>query len=159
MEYKTCKAFPDYEVSVSGKVRNRCTKKILKTNLNSTGYLRVGIYNSVGTLKQVFVHRLVYKAYLGEVPKNLVIDHIDSNRKNPHKDNLQAISQSANCSKKNDKACPTLVDPLGVKVTTNLNIGDFCRTNNLPSNNFNQMVNGRRKSCLGWRVYEPYTKA
>lgn len=45
------------------------------------------------------VHRLVYEAYKGEIPKGLVIDHIDGDTTNNHIDNLQAITQVENCWK------------------------------------------------------------
>lgn len=46
-----------------------------------------------------FVHRLVYKYFIGEIPNDCVIDHKDNNIFNNSFDNLQAITQNENIKK------------------------------------------------------------
>lgn len=151
MIVRSVKGFPDYAVSECGVVYSIKGSLKLKHNLNSTGYLRVVLYKDKKP-KQVFVHILVYEAWKGKVPEGLVIDHIDDDKTNPHASNLQAITQSKNCSKKANSPCPALISPDGNLFVPDINIGDFCEKFRLPSNNFNKMTSGKRKSCLGWRL-------
>lgn len=51
------------------------------------GYYRIG---------PAFVHRIVYELFKGEIPEGYVVDHIDTNVRNNHIDNLHACSQSEN---------------------------------------------------------------
>lgn len=52
-----------------------------------------GDYYRIGP---AFVHRIVYELFKGEIPEGYVVDHIDTNTKNNHVDNLRACSQSEN---------------------------------------------------------------
>ena len=51
-----------------------------------------------GIKKYYRVHRLVYKAFVGEIPEGMVIDHIDGNRNNNNINNLRCVSRSENCN-------------------------------------------------------------
>jgi hypothetical protein len=44
----------------------------------------------------VYVHRLVYEAFKGEIPEGLEIDHIDRNKHNNSPDNLRLVTRSEN---------------------------------------------------------------
>lgn len=46
--------------------------------------------------KKVLVHRLIYETFVGEVPKGMEVDHIDSNTLNNRLDNLQLLTSSKN---------------------------------------------------------------
>ena len=45
----------------------------------------------------VYVHRLVYEAFKGEIPEELEIDHIDRNKHNNNPDNLRLVTRKENC--------------------------------------------------------------
>lgn len=62
---------------------------------SSGGYLRVSINN-----KRFFVHQLSAKAWLGECPEGLVVDHIDRNKMNNSPDNLRYCTYSENIENK-----------------------------------------------------------
>lgn len=47
-------------------------------------------------IKREGVHRLVYRYFKGEIPKKMVINHLDGNKKNNHIDNLELTTQSEN---------------------------------------------------------------
>lgn len=49
--------------------------------------------------KLYYVHRVVYEAFIGEIPEGLIIDHIDENKSNNHLTNLQVLSHSENLRK------------------------------------------------------------
>ena len=67
----------------------------LKLRADKDGYLR---FNSVieGKHRTILVHRLMAETFLGERPLNLVVDHIDRNKKNNQIENLRYISFAGN---------------------------------------------------------------
>lgn len=71
------------------------TGRELKLRADKDGYLR---FNSVieGKHKTILVHRLMAETFLGERPLNLVVDHIDRNKKNNQIQNLRYISFAGN---------------------------------------------------------------
>lgn len=90
MRIKAIKGFEDtYAVSDDGRVFNIRSGRELKQKDNK-GYFEVTL-SSRSRRKSYRVHRLVYQAFVGVLDNNLVIDHIDGNRKNNHQDNLRQI--------------------------------------------------------------------
>lgn len=80
----------NYYISNCGEIWNSKTKKNLSLE-SRNGYKRIKIGNS-----QCSIHRLVYEAFIGEIPEGYVIDHIDGNRANNNVSNLRLITQSEN---------------------------------------------------------------
>jgi hypothetical protein len=75
------------------------------------GYYRISL-SKYGKKKTFRVHQLVAMAFLGHTPDGttkIVVDHIDSNGLNNHKDNLQLITNRENLSKERSlkKGIPT----------------------------------------------------
>lgn len=50
-----------------------------------------------------FVHRIVFRAFIGDIPIGFQIDHIDGNKKNNSIDNLQLLTPSENTKKAFDQ--------------------------------------------------------
>lgn len=94
--WKTIKAFPLYEVSLVGEIRNKRTKRHLKTRVLRS-YESVGlIEEETGIQRTAFVHRCVASAFLDN-PNNLpTINHKDGNKLNNHVDNLEWCTYSQN---------------------------------------------------------------
>lgn len=77
----TIKQNENYEVSNFGKVRNKKTKKELKTWKNSSGYLIITIRNGLKPYCYT-LHRLVAEHFIDN-PDNLPqVNHIDGNKEN-----------------------------------------------------------------------------
>lgn len=152
MDFIKCRPFSNYEVSECGAVRNIETGKILKSHINSAGYPRVTLYNAVGTPKHILVHKLVYSMWVGKIPANMVVDHIDDDKLNHHASNLQLLTEAENLSKKAGNVDIFVKHPSGLTYHITGTVGDFARRHGLPSNNFNKMLKGKRKSCLGWTL-------
>lgn len=87
----------NYEVSNLGNIRNSKTKKLLKLTTTTTGkYIQVGIY--VGSKKNsVRVHKLVMRAFKQDSYfEGAIINHIDCNKQNNKKENLEWCTQTHN---------------------------------------------------------------
>lgn len=72
--------------------------RVLVQVLDRDGYKRVQI-SVDGKRHLVPVHKLVYSAFLGNIPEGLVIDHINNNRADNRLENLNAISNWENHQK------------------------------------------------------------
>lgn len=83
-----------YEVSNKGQVR-RVTKPLRASCGGNAGYSSVTL-SVHGVVKRVAVHRLVAAAFLGPCPPGHQVNHKDTNRRNPHLENLEYNTPSEN---------------------------------------------------------------
>lgn len=76
-------------------------------------------YMSISGRKPMLAHRLAYQNYHGEIPKGLVIDHIDDDKCNNRLDNLACVTQGENLRKcwQNRRRFTTRRNMAGVKAT------------------------------------------
>ena len=106
---KQIKDYPDYKVDVDGTVISykHGKTRVLKPQLVSQSlkkYLAVGLFNDSNRRnnrgekvpKFHYVHRLVYETYMGEIPENLEVDHIDENPHNNKLENLRLVTAKQN---------------------------------------------------------------
>ena len=86
-QWKVIEDFPTYEISNHGRIRNRKTGRILKTNINDKGYEIVCIRkdNRQYTKK---IHKLVADAFCEKYYDDTEVTHMDFNRLNNRSDNL-----------------------------------------------------------------------
>lgn len=89
--------YPNYRVSIDGKVFNVKTNKILKPRPNKTGYLRVQLYNK-GSKKEFYIHRLVAFYFVKNPLKKETVNHIDGNKQNNKASNLEWLTKGENNS-------------------------------------------------------------
>ena len=82
-----------YEVSTLGRIRR--DGRILKGNINSHGYISVGLCKH-GKRKNVNVHRLVAQTFIPNPENKPWIDHKDTNRINNAVYNLKWCTYSEN---------------------------------------------------------------
>ena len=113
--WKVIPDFPRYEVSNLGRVRSSCCnagrkkKFIIKPSLRTNGYFYVTLFDTNAEtgkvkVKQVGVHRLVARAFIGEYPPGCVIDHINGEAWDNRLENLHYASLSENqANKHNDR--------------------------------------------------------
>ena len=101
--------YPDYKVDVDGTIISYkgVEPRVLKPQLVSQSqkkYLAVGLFNEHnrrnGRGEKVprfqYIHRLVYETYMGAIPENLEVDHIDENPHNNHLENLRLVTPKQN---------------------------------------------------------------
>jgi len=93
--WKNIEDAPNYMISNFGKVKNIKTGRILKNSVDKYGYLKVSLMQG-NKMLQKRVHRLVAKAFVnGEAP-DLIVNHKDGNKLNPHFLNLEWITHAEN---------------------------------------------------------------
>ena len=108
LEMKPIEGFEDYYITTDGTVlttrysnryHNDGKLRILKTKVHKRGYVYCGIYTGdVGDAIRVWkrVHRVVYETYVGPIPSDMEIDHLDFNKANNRLSNLQLVSRVEN---------------------------------------------------------------
>lgn len=91
----------NYLISNLGRLLNKKSNRFKKPTPTKDGYLTYGICTN-GKNKTTQAHRLVAKYFLDNFSENLVVNHIDFNRKNNRADNLQmcTVKENVNHSSK-----------------------------------------------------------
>lgn len=91
--------FENYLISENGEVINTITKKVLKPNINTSGYYFVNLYKNKKRHCKM-IHKLVFESHtILRSDRKFVIDHIDNNKLNNNLENLQLISNRQNSTK------------------------------------------------------------
>lgn len=88
-DFKEIPSCPSYYASKEGIILNSSGRILGGSERN--GYLRVNFTNGHHS-----IHHLVWETFNGEIPGDMVIDHIDGNRSNNKLSNLRLVSQSEN---------------------------------------------------------------
>lgn len=85
-----------YLINEKGEIFNLATNTFLKPIKNNNGYLKIGLANGKGKSKQASIHRLVAKHFLPNPYGYTCINHIDGNKENNSKTNLEWCSPKQN---------------------------------------------------------------
>ena len=89
-----------YQVSNLGRVKSfsrpgNWKERILKLVLDGDGYYCVSLYKN-GKRKRFSVHRLVVMAFIGPIPKGLVVNHINECQTDNGLENLEICTHTEN---------------------------------------------------------------
>lgn len=111
LQWKFIPGYSGYKVSKCGYVlsckrtkirsngrRHTTPARVLKHWPDTNGYYQVYLYLNDKKVARSN-HRLVYLAWKGEIPVDMVVDHIDADKLNNHADNLQLLSNQMNVIK------------------------------------------------------------
>ena len=113
MECKRLKEFPYYKIYENGEVWRMAHRSAFGINLKTmklrayktkNNYLMVSLHDREGKRKRFYLHRLVYMAFFGDIPKGLEIDHILNDKANCSVSNLRLASHRNNCKNPNSIA-------------------------------------------------------
>lgn len=127
-----------YEVSNYGRIRNIKRLKPIKLKDNGHGY----IYwqrNDKGKMKNAYVHRTVYSAFVGNIPEGYQINHINFERGCNEISNLELSTNKENMKHSRDNG---RFDEANIKHSKLLKDRSILGTNPLTIWN-----NKRKKSC------------
>ena len=98
-QWKPIEGYENYQVSTYGRVKSLGNSKSRKEKLlkpgKNKGYLHVALWKN-GVKERFYIHRLVYSAFVGDIPDGMDINHLDENKENNHLENLEACSHGDN---------------------------------------------------------------
>ena len=99
--WKPIPNFTRYEASSFGNLRSLNYKNsgktiILKPTISSDGYIKTMLLNDLGKYSSWTVHKFVALSFMGVIPENHEINHIDGNKLNNRLDNLEYVTRSEN---------------------------------------------------------------
>jgi len=110
------KDYPNYKITENGEVYSYAQKKPKKLTPRKTTqngkYLQVSLYNDkckkhpITKQKlpdQLYIHKLVYESFVGQIPKGMTVDHIDDDPSNNKIENLQLMTRGENSTKGQNK--------------------------------------------------------
>lgn len=92
---KPIDSFENYGITEAGQVINLKTGRVLKLSLNENGYLYAALWKNGRGFSRT-VHRLVAEAFIPNPENKPFVNHLDANRTNPHRTNLEWCTQSEN---------------------------------------------------------------
>lgn len=124
----------------------------IKTFPDKDGYLKVAVTIRKRTFNKI-VHRLVYEAWVGEIPEGMTVDHIDGNKTNNHYTNLRLLTPEENARIGNAKEY-LMVSPTG-DVVEIYNMKKFCKAHGLHPGHMAEVCAGKPKynQHKGWTKY------
>jgi hypothetical protein len=115
---KEISGFPKYEIDVLGNVYSKYKTNAIRskdgklaTRINTSGYEQMKLYEEK-ECKQLLVHRLVYQTFIGDIPENMTVDHIDHDRTNNIVTNLQLLPAAENIKRSWDRRGRSKIKPI-----------------------------------------------
>lgn len=159
----------NYEISNCGRVKslprlekNRCSffmtkEKYLKPQKLSKGYLGVRLYKH-GEGETLKIHRLVYEAFIGKIPKDYDVNHIDEDKTNNAVWNLNLMTKEENNAygTRNERIIKKCGKPVvqytldGEFVAEYATLKDAERKTNIKSSNIANVCNHKNKTAGGY---------
>ena len=95
MAMKQIDGYDNYYVTDEGQIYNARTQRFLRATPTSSGYCRVSLSRN-GKIHTYYIHRLVAEAFIPNPDNKPAINHIDENKANNHKDNLEWVTPKEN---------------------------------------------------------------
>lgn len=106
-KWKTIPGHTRYEISDEGQLRHTVHKKIRKPRIDKEGYYAYCLHNDEESKwKMMYAHRLVYLAFVGEIPEGTYIDHINRVRSDNRLENIRSATRMANANNKKNIVSP-----------------------------------------------------
>ena len=94
-EWKIIPGFNNqYQISNTGRVKNN-SGRIIKPQVSNCGYYRVQLSKDK-VKKKYSVHRLVYLSFVGSIPENMCVNHMNEVKTDNRPENLNLLTQEEN---------------------------------------------------------------
>ncbi len=120
-EWKKVEGCPNYMINTDGDVLNITNGKLMTYHINNNGYKFVALRVN-NKPKQLLVHRLVAIAFIPNPDNKPIVNHIDSDRLNPKKGNLEWVTYKENSDhmvnsfRSPNQAMTILLDKMGNEI-------------------------------------------
>jgi hypothetical protein len=154
-EWKRCKEIDTYEVSNTGKIRNRRTGRVMRTTINAQGYECIQLHKN-GQYYSRRLHRLIADAFYDGEHDGLDVDHIDGNKLNNNVENLEWCTRKENTIRgyKNGlsyshKKKPVRIIDTGQEFDSAKACADYL---GVDSASVRKCIYGESKTCCGYRI-------
>lgn len=142
-QWKIIKEASNYEISNTGKVRNRISLRVLKGRRNKGGYLQVSLkIDETQKFSNKYIHRLVAQYWIDNIENKKEVNHKDGNKENNNIENLEWVTPSENQKHRHS---------IGIKTTSNKKIGKFTIDGKLIAE-YNSIQEAANKENNGVRV-------
>lgn len=148
--WKSVSGYSKYSISDLGNVRNDRDNITLKPRITEKGYIAYVLYNDTGRPRSIKAHVLVCEAYISNPSGLPEINHIDEDKTNNEKVNLEWTDRSTNMIHSTGLTFKVL-SPNG-KVITAKGLTKFCRDNQLSQPAMSNVLSGKRKHHRGWKL-------
>lgn len=94
-----------YELSKSGTLVHKRTRKVVKGHLTKGGYVLDSFWVD-GKIIAKYRHQLVYETFIGEIPEGMQVNHKDENKQNnviSNIDTLMTPKENSNWGTRNER--------------------------------------------------------
>ena len=157
-QWKPIEGYENYQVSNFGEVKSLGNDKSRKEKLlkpgKNKGYLHVALWKN-GVKERFYIHRLVYSAFVGDIPDGLDINHLENLEACSHGDNIRWGTGIARRAAAQSKAVEALDKVTGRVVYVFPSIAE-ARRQGFDRSTVSQCCRGKVKSHKGfiWRYKE-----
>jgi len=132
-----------YVINKEGIIKSLLINKFLTENTSQKydTYKTIKLVDKNGKRKSYYIHRLVYKSFVGEINENMIIDHINQNKHDNRLDNLRMITQGDNV-----KNCVKIFSNIVLNETNDKFISISTKYKNYDFSNYKINENGEIKN-------------
>ena len=169
--WKDIKDYPNYMVSNLGRVKSLGRwvnyknkgkrlkeEKIMNPSVDKDGYQRVGLWKN-RKVKYLRVHRLVYEAFVGDIPKGTQVNHINEIKSDNRLENLNLMTpkENSNWGSRNERIAEKKIKSVLQMDKTNKIIAEFPSINEVErqlginQSNISMCCNGKRNTAGGFK--------
>ena len=151
-----------YKISNLGRIYSNFTNSILKSRAKY-GYKVSQLVDKNGIRKKQLIHRLVAQNFIGNIPENMVVDHIDRNKLNNNNNNLRIVTSKKNSENRQSKSLYIIqqYDLDGKLLHEYNNTSDIMKKFNIKSLSCIYMcISGKQKTAYGsiWKYKNKVTE-
>jgi hypothetical protein len=162
MHWIELKSFPKYEINPLGFIRKKSNKRILKNEINPSGYCVVSLYYNTKNRKRKLVSRLIAETFLVKPEGKDFVNHIDGIKTHNEVTNLEWVNHSENilhalrtgllkpCQCDHFKTAVNQYDLSGNLINSYDSITEAEKATGARNSNISKVCAGERKSSGGF---------